>query len=57
MPAKESDSQRTMENYSERRLRVIVVVMGIKRTDANVEELRSGVPCRHQLSDVSAGDL
>jgi hypothetical protein len=36
---------------------VVVVVMGVVRTAANEGELKSGVPCRHQISDASAGDL
>lgn len=57
MPAKYSGSQRTMANAYERRWRVIVVVMGDWRTGANVEELKCGVPCRHHIKRLSAGDL
>lgn len=57
MPAKYSGSQRTMANECERRLCVILVVMGDQRTVANAEELECGVPCRHHIKSLSAGDL
>lgn len=46
-----------MANACERVMFVIVVVMGVVRTAANEGELKSGVPCRHLMSDVSAGEL